>query len=197
MLKIAFLLIVLAGVKDRESLRFLHCTEQGFDNSCGLSVLACLMDKYWNFPSDELALAVDYLSNSFETKEFQISFAVMAEILEKKGFLQKAYKMDYEQLCQATERFAPVIVHFSKPKGHFALVLAVNDHWILVADPAEGCIFIEQSCFQERWSGALLAAIGTKTAKNSALLAEAIDSAESRLTLLQKASSAIIGNARW
>lgn len=190
MLKIAFLLLVLTGVKDRESLRFSYCTEQGFDDSCGLSALACLMDKYWNWPCDELSLAADYLTAHPEAEALQVSLAAMAEILNKNDFVYKAFKMNYQELLRAAESHAPIIVHYSKPKGHFALVLSANEHWILTADPAEGCLCIEQTSFQDRWSGAVLVAMGTKTEKNLALLNEASNDAAIRLALLEKASSA-------
>jgi predicted double-glycine peptidase len=196
-IKIAFLLIVLAGIADRESLRFSYCTEQGFDDSCGLSVLACLLDKYWNYPSDEPSLAADYLTGKIDKKELRISFADMAKILEKNGFICKAYRMGYEGLRKAARDFAPLIVHYSKPKGHFALVLKAKEHWLITADPAEGCVCVERSNFQDRWSGAVLAAVGTKTAKNNALLAEAIDSAESRVVLLETLSASKLDPGRW
>ena len=197
MLKIAFLLIVLAEIENRESLRFSHCTEQGFDDSCGLSVLVCLMDKYWNYPSNESSLAADYLAGKDDKQELQISFADMAKVLGKNGFICKAYRMDYEGLRRAAQGFAPLIVHYSKPKGHFALVLAAKEHWLITADPAEGCVCVERGNFQDRWSGAVLAAIGTKTRKNSDLLAEAINSVESRLSLLETISTSKLDPGRW
>jgi predicted double-glycine peptidase len=190
MLKIAFLVLVLARMEDRESLRFSYCTEQGFDDSCGLSALACLMDKYWNWPSNELSLATDYLAANPDTEALQVSLATMAEILEKNSFIYKAYQMNYEELCRAAENYAPLLVHYSKPIGHFALVLSTNDTWLLAADPAEGCICIEQKSFQDRWSGVVLAVLGTKTEKNIALLCDAINEAEPRRALLAKASVA-------
>jgi len=187
-IKIALLLIVLAGIEDRESLRFSYCTEQGFDDSCGLSVLACLMDKYWSHPCDELSLVADYLASKPDQEQLKVSFAVMADILRKNGFIFKALTMDYEGLCRAVENYAPLIVHYSKPEGHFALALWAEDRWLLAADPAEGCVFIERNDFQDRWSGAVLAAIGTKSEKNLILLGDAVKSAESRRDLLEKIS---------
>jgi predicted double-glycine peptidase len=98
--------------------------EQGFDDSCGLSVLLAYWNKYWNYPSDEPSLAADYLTGKIDKKELRISFADLAKILEKKKRLYyvKAYRMGYEGLRKAARDFAPLIVHYSKPKGHFALV---------------------------------------------------------------------------
>ena len=45
-MKLALLLLLLSGTTDRESLRFTYSTEQGYDTSCGLTTLSCLMDKY-------------------------------------------------------------------------------------------------------------------------------------------------------
>ncbi len=190
MLKIAFLVLMLAGLKDRESLNFSYCVEQGFDDSCGLSALACLMDKYWNWPCDELSLAADYLATRPEVEALQVSLAAMAEILDNNGFIYKAFKMNHEELIRATESHAPIIVHYSKPEGHFALALSANERWILAADPAEGCLFIERNSFEDRWSGAVLVAMGTKTEKNQVLLSEAVNNAAARLALLERASSA-------
>jgi hypothetical protein len=51
--------------------------------------------------------------------------------------------------------------------------------------------------FSGQVAGAVLAAGGTKTAKNNALLAEAIDSAESRLVLLETLSASKLDPGRW
>ncbi len=157
-MKLFFILLLLSGAVDRESLRFAYSTEQGYDTSCGLTTLACFMDRYWGVSSDEFSLAREFLAGKIAGGDFTVSFADMAAILKAKGFAYKAYQMSYDQLEKAVAKYAPIIVHYDKPEGHFALVLAIRGDAVLTADPAEGTISRERASFESRWSGKVLVA---------------------------------------
>ena len=118
------MLLILAGTLDRESQRFAFIAEQGWDTSCGFGALACLMSRYWGKPADETSLAMEFFPERIASGDLTVSFADMAAILKAKGFACAGYKMDYAQLGAALNAYAPVLVHFSFPDGHFALVLA-------------------------------------------------------------------------
>jgi len=195
--KLLLLLLLLSETADRESLRFAYSTEQGYDTSCGLTTLSCLMDRYWGVPSDELSLAGEFLAGKIAGGDFTVSFADMATILKAKGFSYKAYQMDFDQLEKAAARYAPVIVHYDRPEGHFALVLAIRDGAVLTADPAEGTISRERAYFESRWSGKVMVAALPGKNVDMALLEEAKSSVWGRGELLERAAFVGVGASRW
>lgn len=196
-MRLFLLLLVFSETVDRESLRFAYSTEQGFDTSCGLTTLSCLMDRYWEVPSDEVSLARDFLAERIAGGDLTVSFADMAAILKAKGFSCGAYQMTFDQLEKAVAGYAPVIVHYDKPDGHFALVLAVRDGSVLTADPAEGTISKGQAAFESLWSGNVMLAALPGRVVNLELIEEAKRSVWGRGELLDRAALAGAGIARW
>lgn len=196
-MKLFLLLFLLSGTTDRESLRFEYSIEQGFDTSCGLTTLSCLMDRYWGIPANEVSLARDFLAEKIVVGDLTVSFADMAAILKAKGFSCKAYQMNFGQLEKAVAKYAPIIVHYDRPEGHFALVLAVRDGSVLTADPAEGTISREQAAFESLWSGNVMLAALPGRAVNVELIEEAKRSVWGRGELLERAALAGTGVAGW
>ncbi len=184
-IKLLLLLILLNETDDRESLRFLYSTEQGFDTSCGLTTLSCLMERYWLVPADEISLVTEFLFDKIGKGDYTVSFADMTAILKARGFVCKAYQMSFEELEKAVGKYAPVIVHYDRPEGHFALVLGMRDGMILTADPAEGTIARGRISFESRWSGKVLIAVLPGGTPDTALMAEAETSALGRAALLE------------
>lgn len=180
------LLLLLASTLDRESLRFAYIAEQGWDNSCGFGALAYLMNRYWGKPADETSLVIEFFPERIVSGDLTVSFADMSAILKAKGFACAGYRMDYAQLGAALKAYAPILVHFSFPDGHFALALAQDDDWIIVSDPAEGTLVLPKEDFLSRWSGkALVAAIPGRKA-DKAFLGEAISATLARAALLER-----------
>lgn len=180
------MMFLLAGVQDREAIRFAYIAEQGWDTSCGIGALASLMSRYWGKSADEAALAIEFFPEKILSGDLTVSFADMAAILKAKGFGCAGYRMSFAQLGQALLNYAPILVHFDLPDGHFALALAQGPDWIIVSDPAEGTQFLNRKDFLSRWSGkALVAAIpGRKV--NQAFLNEAVSDTLARVTLLER-----------
>ncbi len=196
-LKLAILLLIISETADRESLRFANCAEQGYDTSCGLTTLAFFMDKFWGMPADETALAREFFTDKLASGDLTVSFADMAKILESRGFVWKAFRMNFEQFTAASARYAPCIVHYDKPEGHFALVLAIEDGFVIVADPAEGSVALGRRYFESRWSGAVLAAILPSGALDQNYLIEAVKAVGGRKKLLDRMTRRYIGIAPW
>lgn len=196
-MKLFLLLFLLSETTDRESLRFEYSIEQGFDTSCGLTTLSCLMDRYWGIPANEVSLARDFFAEKIVGGDLTVSFADMAGILKAKGFSCKAYQMNFGQLEKAVAKYAPIIVHYDRPEGHFALVLAVRDGSVLTADPAEGTISREQAAFESLWSGNVMLAALPGRAVNIELIEEAKRSVWGRGELLERAALAGTGVAGW
>ena len=196
-MKLLLLFFLLSETTDRESLRFEYSTEQGFDTSCGLTTLSCLMDRYWGIPADEVSLARDFLAEKIGGGDLTVSFADMAAILKAKGFSCRAYQMNFGQLEKAVAKYAPVIIHYDRPEGHFVLVLAIRDGSVLTADPAEGTISREKATFESLWSGNVMLAALPGRAVNIELIEEAKRSVWGRGELLERAALTGVGVARW
>ena len=94
--------------------------------------------------------------------------------------------MDYAQLCAALSAYAPLLIHFSLPDGHFALALAQGGGGIIVSDPAEGTIVFTKEEFLSRWSGKVLVAAIPSRKADKASLEEAIFATLARTTLLER-----------
>lgn len=191
------IVLALAQVQDSETLRFAYSSEQGFDTSCGLSTLSCLMHTYWDEPVNEGSLAQELFTSKEALLEYTISFADMTKLLKGHGFVCAAYKMNYEQLSAAVAKYAPVILHYDKPLGHFALALATNERGIVTADPAEGTVAMEKERFISKWSGYVLLAALPSRKLNDAALGAAVESVLGRERLLDRASLAAAGALRW
>lgn len=186
-----------AEVKDAESLRFVYSTEQGYDTSCGLTSLACLMNTYWGIPADELALANEFLVDKVNSGDYTVSFADMTRILKAKGFTTAAYKLSFDQLAAAVGKYAPVLVHYDKPDGHFALALKVVGDSLILADPAEGTTLCQKEFFTSRWSGNALFASYPGRRALSETIAKAVESVTGRKELMERASLVGMGSLRW
>ena len=195
--KLAILLLVLSETADKESLRFAYSAEQGYDSSCGLTTLAYFMDRFWGVPTDETTLAGEFFLDELTASDLTVSFADMAGILEARGFEWKAFRMSFEQFAAALARYAPLIVHYDKPEGHFSLALSAQDGEIIVADPAEGAVALRRRYFEAKWSGAVLAAVLPSAALNRKLLKEAVRFVRDRNALLDRVVSRAYGFSSW
>ncbi|MDP3179668.1 MAG: cysteine peptidase family C39 domain-containing protein, partial [Spirochaetaceae bacterium] len=190
------ILLSLLEIKDSEYLRFAYSSEQGFDESCGLSTLSCLLSTYWGLPASEDSLAVEAFSSKAES-DYAISFADMKGLLKARGFSCASYRMNYEQLSAAIAAYAPVIVHYDKPAGHFSLVLRSSGPLLVVADPAEGLVAMERGDFEKRWSGHILLSRLPGSKPDGAKLDAACASALARRELLDRAAMIAAGGHRW
>jgi len=191
------LLLCLTEVTNREDLRFAYSAEQGYDSSCGLTTLSCLLATYWSIPTDELSLAKEFLSDRLPGGDFTVSFADMTTILKEKKFSFMAYKLTFDQLRAVVAKYAPVIVHYDRPEGHFALALAVIGDRVITADPAKGTIARERADFETKWSGYVLLA-GLSSGKLRRDLVEmAVNSVLGREALLDRTAFAMARSPRW
>jgi ABC-type bacteriocin/lantibiotic exporter with double-glycine peptidase domain len=155
------------------------------------------MSTYWGIPASENTLARDFLKEKLEASDYTTNFADMKRILEAKGFKVAAYKMNPSQLSKATERYAPLLVHYAKPEGHFVLVLSVREESVVVADPAQGLESLALKDFEALWSGYVLLAAIPKRKPNNVALDGARAEALGRNKLLERASLTQAGAARW
>ena len=187
------MLLLLAGARDRESQRFAFIAEQGWDTSCGFGTLACLMSRYWGETTDEASLALEFFPERLASGDLTVSFADMAAMLKAKGFASAGYRMNRAQLSAALSDYAPVIVHYSLPEGHFALALGQRYGSIIVSDPAEGTTALCKEDFMARWSGKVLVAAIPGRKADRASLEEAISGTLARTALLEELANRLPG----
>jgi hypothetical protein len=181
-------LILCSEVQDRESLRFVYSLEQGHDDSCGLQVLACLLDVYWGFPADEEGLADELRGIGRRRDGLTVSFGELSLLLSRRGFIAEAWQMGYEGLAEACRRWAPVIVHLALPEGHFALLLEADEKSTVLADPASGLVVVEREDFQTCWTGMALLVARPGAVPPSATIRAAVESVRGPERLLEKAA---------
>lgn len=102
-------LILLIDVLSKESLRFQYTMEQGYDSSCGMSVVATALDLYWGVPSAESELITSTLGTKLEEGDYTVSLADMAKAFEARGVATRAYKLDWEGLnALVSKGYSPV-----------------------------------------------------------------------------------------
>jgi predicted double-glycine peptidase len=172
-------------IEDREELRFAYSSEQGFDTSCGLSTLVCLLKTYWGWEASELELAEECFGGR-EGGDYSVSLAGLKSLLVARGFVAAACQMSFSQLVEAVARYPPVLVHYDAPKPHFALVLAVREEGVITADPAEGTVLRSRSDFERRWSGYALLAARPDSRPEGEAIAAAIAQCLGREGLLER-----------
>jgi len=156
-------LILMSGMTDGESRRFAFAREQGRDDSCGLQALACFLELYWAIPAGEDELFADLVSalaerggGPREAGLRSVSLGELRLILEGRGFAAEAYKMGFEALVKASAAYAPLIIHYDRPQGHFVVLVGALSEGVVVADPASGLLYLPRKDFEARWSGAVL-----------------------------------------
>ncbi len=146
------LLMLCSDMESREERQFAWSAEQGADLSCGYSTLATFLSGYWGRPASEAYLIAKYGDSG------TVSIRDLIAVLAGEGFDARAYRMDFGELGLAVSRAAPVIVHFDRPEGHFALVLDIRDDFVVVSDPALGTLICEKNDFLGVWSGVAILA---------------------------------------
>jgi len=200
MATILSLLLLVQTMQSAESLRFAQVAEQGYDTSCGLSVLAELLTRYWNYPISEEALLAEWSvlrqmsgqpqnpTSTRNQENYSVSFKDMQDLLSHNGFSSKAFRFTYEQLVKASGSYAPLILHFADQEGHFVLCLYAEDDFLVIADPAEGVYWLSREDRLPRWQGYALLVQKTGQKKEKGTLDRIVQEAQEKRETLQKLS---------
>ena len=157
----------------KEDLRFKYVHEQGFDQSCGVSIASTLLDIYWNKQCSELDLLE--LLDSGDDEEYTVNLNDISKFITAYELFSKSYKMAFEELVAASVKYSPVIVHYDYPNKHFALFLGYKDGQIVTADPARGLEVLSVKEFEKRWSNMVMLVASNVEEKESKILEEAVD----------------------
>ncbi len=166
--------LLLSAAVPKESIRFQYINAQGFDASCGYSTASSLLKLYWNIPVNEMDLVVRFIPDKIERDDYETNLAELMLAIKDAGLACKSYKMEINQLKKAVNKYAPLIVHYSEPEEHFALLLAIRDGWFITADPSRGLEALTENQFKDRFSGALMLVASSTKEKNKELLEKAV-----------------------
>ena len=102
--------------------------------------------------------------------------------------------MDWHTLADTLQKgYAPIMIHYEKPRTHFALLLGIEKNHALVADPAFGIQWVNSAAFIRNYSGNALLAASSSLIKNTEYIQEVTDHEAGRLDALEK----LAGKARF
>jgi hypothetical protein len=193
MLLWANLVLAITAVLPKEELRFSHVMEQQLDRSCGLAALATVLSVYWGQPVSEAALIVQLIDMAMPQSDGfdgTISLATMASLASRYGLVSRAFRLDWHGLVDVIGKgYAPVLVHYDRPDGHFALLLGFTGTAAVVADPARGLEVLERRTFESRYSGITMVLMAPDRKADHDMIAAATAFAASRRMLLDKAAT--------
>jgi len=188
---LAFLLI------SEEEIRFTHTYKQGYDTSCGIAVTATLLNNFWNIPITEADMYQEMILSKYSEGDlnYAINFLTISDYLAPRGIQSRAYKMDWAALEDTLGKgFSPIIIHYERPRPHFALLISIYNNYAFVADPARGFVLLEKSQFERDYSGNVLLSASRTVEKNTVHIERVITEGTVRLNRLQDLSRT---RGRW
>jgi ABC-type bacteriocin/lantibiotic exporter with double-glycine peptidase domain len=175
----------LTDVRSREAQRFEYVDEQGADTSCGYAALASLLRLYRDQPVTEAGLMNQ---GSGTGGPGSVSLGRLAALARTRGLVTRAWRLGYDRLPGLLAADAPVLAHYDRPEGHFALVLAADSRAVVTADPARGLELLTRGQFLERWSGAILEVLNPRQPRTgSGMVEKAVQGALDRQRTVKKA----------
>jgi len=174
-----------APVQSREALRFEFVDEQGWDTSCGAAALASLLRRYRGLDLDEAGL----LARGSPSGAQKLTLRTLVRWAEELGLTVRPWKGRYDDLGPWLAEAAPLLVHFDRPEGHFALLLALGPDGAVTADPARGLELLTRAQFEARWSGVAVEILDTQPASGQETVKKAVGKARGRARLIQRALS--------
>jgi len=131
-------------VKSLKELKYDDVVAQTYEESCGASSLATLMNRYGENISEKDLL------NDFNTTDM-VNFLDIQSVAVKKGFRAKGYKITkdvFEQLNMPV--IARVLRHKDYP--HFIVVQNLKGDFVLSLDPSNGKSIITKNEFYSVWN---------------------------------------------
>ncbi|MCL2557593.1 MAG: cysteine peptidase family C39 domain-containing protein [Treponema sp.] len=175
-----------------EETRFEHTYKQSYDTSCGIEAMATLLGKFWGLDVTAREVFLDMTAELPEDAQgFATNFADMAGYMGTHGIAARGFRMGWEELEQALAGgFGPIVVHYDRPVGHFALLLHIEGDFAFLSDPSTGAVIVDRASFLRRFSGnVLLAASATRTVDR-----EFLNTAVDRQNLMLSRLRRVAGN---
>lgn len=131
-------------VKSLKELKYKDVTAQTYEESCGASSLATLVNMY------DANISEKDLLNDFNTTDM-VNFLDIQRVAVKNGFRAKGYKITKEIFERLN---IPVIARVLRHKDypHFIVVQNLKGDFILSLDPSSGKSIITKNEFYSVWS---------------------------------------------
>jgi hypothetical protein len=180
----------LAEVRPREALRFDYVDEQGWDQSCGYAALATLLSRFRNVTTDEADLVARSAGGGEGETVVKVSLGELVRLARDLGLTARPWKLGFDRLGALLGNSAPLLVHYDRPQGHFALVLSAGPRGVVTADPARGLELLTRDQFLARWSGVVLEVLdGVNPSQGQDLVRTVVKSVQGRVMLVDWALS--------
>lgn len=129
---------------------------QTIDFTCGPAALATLLTHYYGTPISEATFTeravADMTSRGKEVTE-GLTLLSLKKALTTESITSAGYKLNLEQLRKIMEAGLPVVANVQYPKGHYYLVLGIDDQNVLLADPSWGVRSQPLTNFLNAWNG--------------------------------------------
>ncbi|PIG97331.1 peptidase C39 bacteriocin processing [Deinococcus sp. UR1] len=141
------------------TLRYASVVGQTTDFTCGPAALATLLTHYYGRPVSEETFTersvADMQARGKEVVE-GLTLLSLRNALTTESVSSVGYKLTLEQLRVVLAQGLPVVANVVYPKGHYYLVLAVDDQNVLLADPSWGVRSQPIRNFLNAWNGVVL-----------------------------------------
>lgn len=178
-----------AEVRSREELRFEYVDEQGWDASCGYAALASLVRRYRGRAVDEAALLA-LSAPGGGAGVVKVGLIELVRLARGLGLEARPWRAGFDRLPGLLAVSAPLLVHYDRPQGHFALVLSAGPDGVVTADPARGLELLTRGQFLSRWSGIVLEVLDLLNLDaGRALVDAAVRKAKARSAVFERALS--------
>ena len=177
---VLFSALLLDAIAPESETAYRFVLRQQLDSSCGYAAVASILALYSERHAEERDLIRRFSSGD---KSARTSLYTMSQIFREYDIDARAYFMTYEELLQIPVGLLPGIAHVRIPQDHFVLVVAVNDKYVVVGDPAFGLGFTDRGSFCGEWSGNILVPFSGET---GAMREAAISICEDRRRLLEE-----------
>lgn len=121
-----------------------NITKQDVDYSCGASSLSTILTYFYQTPKTEQQVLDDMALDGV-----MASFADLAMVSQKYGFVARGMMMDYDTLAKIK---IPVIVYVNhKRSDHFSVVRAIDGNNVYLADSGWGNRTLTRKQFEKLW----------------------------------------------
>jgi len=178
---------------DWQAVRWGGVVRQDLDFSCGLTSVATILKYHFGDKEvTEKSLLTDFIASVSPEALAEVynkgaSLAQLGDVLEKKGYTIRNWRLEIDKLRQFTSSL-PAIVYLERPDfRHFAVVRGVSEYQVSLADPSRGNVKMSIASFLTEWKGrrALLVARDTGEIEKALLFQPDSREADARTELLR------------
>ncbi|WP_293908976.1 cysteine peptidase family C39 domain-containing protein [Deinococcus sp.] len=140
-------------------LRYQSVIGQTADFTCGPAAIATLLTHYYGQPVTEQSVterSVAEMNARGKQVTEGLTLLSLKKVLEEEQVTSAGYKLTLEQLRTVMAAGLPVVVNVVYPRGHYYLVLHVDERTVLIADPSWGVRSQPLPNFLNAWNGVVL-----------------------------------------